>query len=143
MNRLKILFWLVDTGFIAYWIVTLLGAIPAQYLFKDYHDPILMAWNCSFLPLDLLISLTGFRAIRLSSTGDPQWRAWALVSLVLTSTSGLMAISFWLIRLDFDLWWWIPNGFLMLYPLFFIPRLMPSHQRASARPDHESVRQGP
>jgi hypothetical protein len=128
MKRLKLFFWLVDTGFIAYWLVTLLGVIPAQYLFKDYHDPILMAWNWSFLPLDLVVSFTGLRAIRLAHVGDPRWPGWALLSLVLTSSSGLMAIAFWLIRLDFDVWWWLPNGFLLVYPWFFIPRLMAGTQ---------------
>lgn len=131
MQRLKVFFWIVDTGFIAYWIVTLLGVIPAQYLFKDYHNPVLMAWNWSFLPLDLIVSFTGLRAIRLAHAGDPRWPGWALLSLVLTSTSGLMAIAFWLIRLDFDIWWWLPNGFLMVYPWFFIPRLMAGAQTAA------------
>jgi len=32
--------------------------IPESYLFKDYDNPILQAWNWSFLPLDLCISFT-------------------------------------------------------------------------------------
>jgi hypothetical protein len=124
MKKLKPYFYVVDAGFIAYWIITLMGVIPPQYLFKDYHHPVLMAWNWSFLPLDLAVSFTGFQAIRLSHAGSPRWREWALISLVLTFASGLMALSFWLIRLDFDVWWWLPNGFLVAYPLFFIPGVM-------------------
>ena len=53
---LRPLFLVVDLGFIAYWAITLAGVIPEGYLFKDYDNPILAAWNWSFLPLDLAIS---------------------------------------------------------------------------------------
>jgi hypothetical protein len=49
----------------------------------------------------------------------------ALISLVLTFCSGLQAIAFWILRADFDLSWWIPNLFLMIYPIFFIIRIRP------------------
>ncbi|MCR8845557.1 YvaD family protein [Paenibacillus sp. SC116] len=42
----------------------------------------------------------------------PQWSIWALISLVLTSVSGRMSISYWGIRGEFDLLWWLPNLFL-------------------------------
>jgi hypothetical protein len=48
----------------------------------------------------------------------------ALISLVLIFCSGLQAITFWIIREDFDLTWWLPNLFLLIYPLFFIPYLI-------------------
>jgi hypothetical protein len=48
------------------------------------------------------------------------------LSLALTSCSGLMAISFWAIRGDFDLSWWLPNLFLLVYPLFFLPGFLRS-----------------
>ncbi|MBW2224881.1 MAG: DUF5360 family protein, partial [Deltaproteobacteria bacterium] len=43
---------------------------------------------------------------------------------VLTSCSGLMAVSFWTLRADFDPAWWLPNLFLLLYPLWFLPGLV-------------------
>jgi hypothetical protein len=79
---LRPLFLIVDLGFIAYWAITLAGVIPDEYLFKDYDNPILSAWNWSFLPLDLAISASGLTA------------------------------------------WWLPNLFLLLYPLWFLPKLM-------------------
>lgn len=124
MGRLRYFFWVTDLGFLAYWLITLLGIIPEQYLFKDYQDPILAAWNWSFLPLDLLISATGLASLLAHRQGRPLWRSLALLSLVLTSCSGLMAISFWVLRRDFDPFWWGPNLYLLLYPLFFLPRLM-------------------
>jgi hypothetical protein len=48
----------------------------------------------------------------------------ALISLILTSISGLQAISYWALAREFDVTWWIPNLFLLLYPLFFLPKLM-------------------
>lgn len=44
---------LTDLGFIAF------GLIPEALLFKDYHNSLLMAWNFSFLSLDLLVSAAG------------------------------------------------------------------------------------
>lgn len=63
MNTLKPFFLAVDLGFIAYWGITALHLIPGEYLFKDYDNPILMAWNWSFLPLDLFISATGLSSL--------------------------------------------------------------------------------
>lgn len=120
MRTLKFFFWIVDLGFILYWLVTLFHLIPPVLLFKDYANPILSAWNWSFLPLDLLISATGLLSLWRYRCQDPHWRTFALLSLALTFCSGLQALAFWSIRRDFDLVWWVPNLFLLLYPLFFI-----------------------
>jgi|TARA_Y100000994_G_scaffold221481_1_gene201180 hypothetical protein len=53
MKGPKYYFLVVDIGFITYWGITSSGAIPDALLFKDYADPIMVAWNWSFLPLDL------------------------------------------------------------------------------------------
>ncbi|WNC13574.1 DUF5360 family protein [Brevibacillus brevis] len=124
MGVLRVFFLMTDIGFIVYWLVTLLHLIPAPYLFKDYENPILSAWNWSFLPLDILISLTGLFSLYLYGKQNGAWKQMALISLILTFCSGLQAIAFWAIRLDFDLSWWLPNLYLLLYPLFFIPRLL-------------------
>lgn len=125
MKQLRPFFLVVDIGFVVYWLVTLLEVVPAAYLFKDYANPILQAWNWSFLPLDLVISATGFYSLYLWRKGDVSWSFVALVSLVLTSCSGLQAaVAFWALRADFDIAWWLPNMFLLIYPLFFIPRLL-------------------
>ncbi len=121
MNKLKYLFLVVDIGFIAYWLITLLGVIPNEYLFKDYQNPIMVAWNWSFLPLDLFISGTGLTSLWLWKKNNGKWKSLALISLVLTFCSGLQAVAFWFLRSDFDLSWWVPNLFLLIYPVFFIP----------------------
>jgi hypothetical protein len=121
MRRLRWFFLVTDIGFIVYWTITAIHVIPKDYLFKDYDNPILMAWNWSFLPLDLFISATGLLSLYFYRRNRAEWRSLALVSLVLTFCSGLQAIAFWVIRHDFNPAWWAPNLFLLLYPLFFIP----------------------
>ena len=124
MRALKYIFLIVDIGFILYWIITAIKIIPPEYLYSDYHNPIMVDWNWSFLPLDLFISFTGLTSIRLFNKNNDNWKMWALISLVLTFSSGLQAIAFWTIRFDFDLTWWLFNGFLLIYPLFFIHRFI-------------------
>lgn len=121
---LKIFFLITDIGFIVYWLITLLHLIPAEYLFKDYNNPLLVSWNWSFLPLDLFISFSGLLSLFLHRNGNGMWRQVAIISLVLTFSSGLQAIAFWTIRLDFDPMWWFPNLYLLVYPFFFLPGLM-------------------
>ena len=124
MKTLKYFFLLVDIGFITYWIITALYLIPPQYLYNDYTNPILVNWNWSFFPLDILISVTGLYSIYLHLKQKKHWKNIALISLILTSISGLQAISYWTLSGETDLNWWIPNLFLLIYPLFFIPKLV-------------------
>jgi hypothetical protein len=127
MRVTKILMLATDVGFILYWLATALAWFPPDVLFKDYHDPLVVAWNWSFLPLDLLVSATGLGGLWLGTRRRTKGRQ-ALpdaaigrmlmtVSLSLTVCSGLMAIAYWANRGDFDPLWWGFNGFLLLYPL--------------------------
>ena len=75
-----------DIGMLLYWAITAAMAlklldIPGDWLFKDYHDPRVMAWNWSFFPLDILLSVTGLAALRMESAGHPNWRIMAAISL--------------------------------------------------------------
>ena len=124
MRALKACFIVVDLGFVLYWICAALHLFPQDYLFKDYDNPILQAWNFSFLPLDLLVSATGLSSVWCHARGQWQWQPLALISLALTVCSGLQALAFWALRGDFDVMWWIPNLFLLLYPLFFLPSVL-------------------
>ena len=124
MKTLKKFFLATDSGFIIYWLTSILHLLPKEYLYQDYNNPILLAWNWSFFPLDMLISFTGFMSIYLYQKRQHIWQNIALISLILTFCSGLQAISFWVLRADFNLTWWIPNLYLLIYPLFFIPQLI-------------------
>lgn len=124
MKTLRYFFIFVDSGFILYWAITLLHLIPAPYLYNDYTNPILVNWNWSFFPLDMAVSATGLYSVYLASRQQPAWQTYALISLVLTSVSGLQAVAYWTLARDFDLTWWLPNLFLLVYPLYYIPRFM-------------------
>jgi len=117
-------FLLVDFGLLLYWIASALSLLPPDLLYKDHENPILQAWNWSFLSLDLLISVTGLLSVWAWKCHRPSWSGLAIVSLALSSASGLQAISFWTLRKDFDFLWWAPNLFLLLYPAWFLPALV-------------------
>jgi hypothetical protein len=113
-----------DIGFLVYWIVTALGALPTAWLFKDYQNPILVSWNWSFAPIDLLASFLGLVALVVAKQGAKAWRQLALMSVTLTFCAGFMALAFWVLRQDFDPWWWLPNLYLALWPLFLVRQLI-------------------
>ncbi|MEU1878608.1 DUF5360 family protein [Streptosporangium sp. NPDC020072] len=120
----KRLMLLTDVGFLVYFSVTGLGLIPAAWAFADYTEPLMVSWNWSFLWIDLLASATGLLSLHLLRRGAPEAERLMLVSLVLTSASGLMAVAFWTLRGDFSLAWWIPNLYLLLFPMPAIVRLV-------------------
>lgn len=124
IRLLKALMLATDIGFIVYWLITVAHVIPPNMLFRDYSNLIMVHWNWSFLPLDLLISATGIYSLIHMKQNNSAWRQLAIVSLTLTFVSGLQAIAFWAIAGDFDPWWWAPNLFLMVYPLLFLPKLI-------------------
>lgn len=106
-----------DVGFLLYWSITALGLLPPELAYSDYTDPRVVAWNWSFAPIDLVVSATGLTGIALLHRHHPAWAGPMIVSLVLTSASGMMAVSYWAIRAEFDPAWWGPNLFLLLYPV--------------------------
>lgn len=123
MLHINKFFLVTDFGFIVYWLATALHLIPLEYAYSDYTNPIIVSWNWSFFPLDMLVSLTGLWSLFQKKREREQWRFWALCSLIMTFASGFVAISFWIFSHDFNLTWWIPNLYLVLYPIFFIRKL--------------------
>ncbi|MUT64836.1 DUF5360 family protein [Paenibacillus sp. NEAU-GSW1] len=123
-KTLKTLMLLTDVGFFVYWTIVLFELIPKQYQYQDYNNEWLVAWNLSFIPLDLFISFTGLMSIYCFNKGKAIGLPLCIMSLSLTFCSGLQAIAYWGAKGDFDLFWWAPNLFLMIYPLFFLPALI-------------------
>jgi hypothetical protein len=112
--------WLMlttDVGFLIYWTLIATSALPADRMFADYDSPAVTAWNWSFLPLDVLASITGFLALRALRDTRPEASVLLPVSLTLTSTAGGMALAFWAISGDLEWSWWLPNAFLLLFPI--------------------------
>jgi hypothetical protein len=105
---------------LAYWIVAALVeagtiAVPKAWMYPSFEDPMIVAWNWSFFPLDVLFAVSGLLALY-----GPWPRARSrllLASLVLMFCAGLMAISFWAIRGEFDPTWWGANLWLMALPI--------------------------
>ena len=124
MGALKWQLLAVDIGFVVYWAISLLHLLPPDAMYAHYDDPVVRAWNFSFLPLDLAVSASGFGAVALARSRDPRWRLLAILSLTLTSVSGLQAVAFWALRRDWDPSWWLPNLVLLLYPLPHLRRLL-------------------
>ncbi len=117
-----------DVGFLVYWAITAVGVLPTEWLFKDYSNPILVAWNWSFAPIDLCASGFGLASLVAARNGKYVWRSYALISVTLTFCAGAMALGFWMLRHDFDPWWWAPNFYLLAWPLFFVSQLV-NHRR--------------
>jgi len=92
-------------------------------LYSDYDNPIMVAWNWSFFPLDIILSLVGLSAVHLAGRNDPKWQILSTVSLSLTFCAGFMALSFWVITGDFELTWWAPNLYFAIWPVFFLRRM--------------------
>ncbi|WP_084823827.1 DUF5360 family protein [Nocardia beijingensis] len=109
----KIAMLITDVGFLLYWAIAFAHVIPPEWAYKDYTDPILSDWNYSFVVLDLAASATGLAAL----CHSPGRRTLMTVSLTLTSVAGLQAIAFWTLRGDFSPLWWVPNLFLLLFPI--------------------------
>ncbi len=126
-----------DIAFVSYWAVALLAlvgaiALPPEMMYGDYLNPRVVAWNWSFFPLDLAFSAFGFLALNAARRGDPVWRSYALVSLVLTMTAGGMAVSYWAILQEFEPSWFLPNLVLFLWPLIYMRRLTSGTRPVSA-----------
>lgn len=115
----KVIIWAIDLGFIAYWLLICLRVLPAEAMFAGYEKPEVQAWNWSFLPLDILASLTGILG---NTTKRLDKKTLLTISLVLTSVAGGMAVGYWAFIGDFELSWWLPNLVLLLFPIWPLTR---------------------
>ena len=121
----KAIVWVIDVGFIVYWSLIVFRALPPEVMFEGYELREVQAWNWSFFPLDILAAITGIigqTTKRLNSS------VFLIISLVLTSVAGGMALAYWVVLGYFDILWWLPNLVLLLFPLW------PLHQFAVKNP---------
>ncbi|WP_212754517.1 DUF5360 family protein [Nakamurella aerolata] len=118
VRRIKTTMLWTDLGFLGYWLATAFGllAVTGGELMDD--------WNWSFFGLDLVAIATGLTGLALARRRHPA--SWALmtVSLALTAAAGLMALNFLALRGDFQLAWWLPNAWLLLFPLVALTLLI-------------------
>ncbi len=137
-KSLAIALTVTDVAFILYWSVAALSQVglvhlPPEWMYANYDQPDVIAWNWSFLPMDLAFSFFGLKAVAAARRGDPLWRSSAIVSLTLTMAAGGMAVSYWVLLQEFNPGWFLPNLALVIWPLFFMRAVM-SGGAASASP---------
>ena len=118
-----------DVAFVLYWALAALSQggvvhVPPEWMYANYEQADVIAWNWSFLPMDLAFSYFGLKAVAAARRGDSTWRAFTIVSLTLTMAAGGMAVSYWAILQEFDPTWFLPNLALVIWPLFFIRPVM-------------------
>ncbi|MEM7111130.1 MAG: DUF5360 family protein [Chloroflexota bacterium] len=102
-----LLYWIFATFVVLEWI-----QIDPALMYSDYKNPIIVAWNWSFFPLDVLFAILGLIG-RFAPLRPARKELLTTISLVLMFCAGLMAISFWLIRGSFDPFWWGTNLWLI------------------------------
>lgn len=114
----KVFLIVTDLGLLAYWTLTAVGVISVG------TGDVLLAWNWSFLPLDLFAVTAGL-TWSLLPTGHRWSMPLFLCALTLTFSAGLLAVSFFALWGAWALSWWLVNLWLMLMPigLFLTPRL--------------------
>lgn len=126
---LAFLLSLTDILFLAYWTLASLMSfnlvsIPPSYMYANYENPLVVAWNWSFLGVDLAFSVLGLAAVYNARRGNPIWRPLALLSLAFTMAAGGMAINYWTLLGEYNWSWYLPNLALVVWPLIFIPGLI-------------------
>ncbi|WP_282151390.1 DUF5360 family protein [Ruegeria atlantica] len=119
---MKVLLTVTEAGMLLYWALALAAVagwqlVPPEQMYSDYENPLIVAWNWSFFPLDVgfaVLGLLGRFWLR-----DPVLKQLvAVIALSLMFCAGLMALSFWTIRLWFDPIWWGLNLWLVILPVF-------------------------
>ncbi|AUN40824.1 Uncharacterised protein (plasmid) [Tsukamurella tyrosinosolvens] len=110
----------IDLALAAYWAAIIAGALPEQWRFRDYSNPVVQTWNWSFLPLDVLAVGLSAGGLQLMRTRPSTGRIVLTAGCALTFCAGLMAISFWALAGDVDLLWWVPNVALMAVPAIVV-----------------------
>ena len=66
-NAKKWLLTFTEVGMLTYWLFAALVAlkviyVPPEYMYSDYQNPVIVIWNWSFFPIDILFATTGLVA---------------------------------------------------------------------------------
>lgn len=117
-RALKRAMLVTDLGFLSYWMLVAFGVIRVG------REGTLSDWNWSFFGLDMLAIFIGLGSLIAARRGSQLATHLMVISLTQTSAAGLMAVSFYAIRLEFDPAWWIPNLWLLLFPVVAIACLL-------------------
>jgi len=113
----KKLLTITEVSMALYWVfavfvVTGFINVAPEYMYSDYKNPVIVSWNWSFFPIDILFSVLGLFS-RFGKSSAYHKQMLSTVSLSLMFCAGLMAISFWLIKGEYDPFWWGINLWLV------------------------------
>ncbi len=114
---MKTLLSITELGMLVYWGIAIMVAagclmIAPEYMYSGYENPLIVVWNWSFLPIDVLFAVCGLSA-RFLPMVDRQRQILEVIGLSLMFCAGLMALSFWTLQGWFDVVWWGMNGWLV------------------------------
>lgn len=120
----KALLTITEVGMLLCWasaLLLIMGVIyiPPEYMYSDYTNPLVVSWNWSFFPSDVIFAAVGLYA-RFAKLSDAKANLLSIFSLSLMFCAGLMAIAYWAIQLSFDPFWWGMNLWLMALPAFLL-----------------------
>ena len=117
---------ITEGGMILYWIFASLVAlgiifVPPEYMYSDYQNPTVVAWNWSFFPLDITFAVSGLYS-RYGNVLGARRTFLSTFSLSLMFCAGLMAISFWIVTRSYDPFWWGINLWLIFLASWILTR---------------------
>lgn len=136
MSGHNLLLTLTEGGMILYWVFASLVALDVlmvapEYMYWDYANPSMVAWNWSFLPIDALFAVAGLYG-RFGKTSVLGRIILSTFSLSLMFCAGVMAISFWLVVGSFDPFWWSMNLWLVALASWVLTQNYRTHQHSAS-----------
>ena len=123
-GKAALLLTITEVGMLLYWVFATLVffkliSVDPALMYSDYQNEIIVAWNWSFFPIDVLFAILGLLSRYVFKATQTKQVA-SIVSLSLMFCAGLMAISFWIFNQSFDLFWWAINIWLMVLSSIFL-----------------------
>jgi len=103
---------LIDWVLAAALVLDLISIDPSM-MYSDYQNPLVVAWNWSFFPIDIAFAIIGLTARFGVKAARVRFKL-EVIAGVLMFCAGLMAVSFWTITGDFDPTWWGMNIWLIV-----------------------------
>ncbi len=104
---LMVLYWVLAAA-----LVLNLISIDPSLMYSDYENPLVVAWNWSFFPIDIAFASIGLFA-KYGNVKSSRKFKFEITAATLMVCAGVMAISYWVITGDFNLSWWAVNIWLI------------------------------
>lgn len=118
LHVLKVFTTVTEIAMLLYWLlagalVLDLISVDPSLMYSDYQNPLVIAWNWSFFPIDFAFAVIGLTA-RFGAIHGVLRLKLEVTAAVLMMCAGLMAISYWILTGEFDLTWWSMNIWLII-----------------------------